>query len=92
MNSFVENKLFCVLVYPGQKTPETPEHCAAADIKKMGRLDRFASANPVSHVVYQAIPDSPTACSFGIILPGVGGPPRWANAGRVVKTINAKEE
>lgn len=32
----------------------------AAAIKKIGRLDRFASARPVSQVVYQATPDSPT--------------------------------
>ena len=56
MNSFVENKLFCVLEYPGQNTPETPVHCAAADIKKIGRFDRLASATPVFQVVYQATP------------------------------------
>ena len=33
-------------------------------MKKMGRLERLASARPVSQVVYQATPASPTACGL----------------------------
>jgi hypothetical protein len=34
---------------------------AGAAMKKIGRLDRLASARAVSHVVYQAGPASPIA-------------------------------
>lgn len=59
-------------------------------MKKIGRLDRFASANPVSHVVYHAIPESPTGCELGTMLLGEGGPPRCAAKGMVVKTMIAR--
>jgi len=51
-------------VYPGQNTPGTPEQVVAADIKKIGRFERLASARPVAQVVYHATPDCPMAKGF----------------------------
>ena len=38
------------------------EQVAAAAMKKMGRLERFASSFAVSQVVYHITPGSPTGC------------------------------
>jgi hypothetical protein len=43
-------------------------------MKKIGRFERFASSSPVSQVVYQAIPASPTACGLGITFMAPLGP------------------
>ena len=72
MKSFCENKLFCVWVYPGQKTPEIPEQVAAAAMKKIGRFERFASAWAVSQVVYHITSAEPIGCGLAPGSPGRG--------------------
>ena len=76
IKSLSENRLFCVWVYPGQNTPEIPLHVAAAAMKKIGRFERFASARAVSHVVYQATPDSPMGWGLAPRSVGRGPCPR----------------
>jgi hypothetical protein len=48
---------------PGHQIPETPAQFGAAEVNRIGRLLRFASAKPASNDGYQAIPESGWVCA-----------------------------
>jgi hypothetical protein len=52
----LDRKLRSAFCLPGHHTPGTRLQCAAAEIRRMGRPVRFASARPRSHVPNHAIP------------------------------------
>src|SRR5438045_8717386 len=68
ITSFWSRKLLSIFCLPGHQMQEILWQCGAADMRRIGRLVRLASAKPVFSVPYQTIP--PWALGIG---PG-GGP------------------
>src|ERR1051326_8603532 len=66
--SFWSRKLLSIFCLPGHQMPDMLWQWGHADISMIGRLVRFASANPDRMVPYQTIPP----CALGMVP--AGGP------------------